>query len=144
MIHGLSQNLDNLSNDILPFIPMLNGMRSTHFNVRNKRPDKYDTFRPVRNFTEQTSAEALVTNTDVPNQGKKSQEATQPCIYYKGNHFNDSCQQYSNVSVRKKQLQKHRRYFICLKTGHVSKDCSTKFKPVIFVKWLNIIEVFVQ
>ena len=50
--------------------------KSTHCNVSNRRPDKSDTFRPVRNFTEQTSAEALVTNIDVPNQGKKSREAT--------------------------------------------------------------------
>ena len=111
--------------------------RSTHFNVSNKTPDKSDAFRPVRNFTEQTSAEALVTNTDVPNQGKKSREATQPCIYCKGNHFNDSCQQYRNVSVRKKQLQKQGRCFICLKTGHVSKDCSTKFKPCYFCKMVG-------
>ena len=70
----------------------------------NKRPDKSDAFRPVRNFTDQTSAEALVTNTDVPNQRKRGREATRPCIYCKGNHFNDSCQQYSNVFVRRKQL----------------------------------------
>ena len=108
----------------------------------NKRPDKSDAFRPVRNFTDQTSAEALVTNTDAPNQRKKGREATRPCIYCKGNHFNDNCQQYSNVSVRRKQLQRQGRCFICLKIGHISKECSTN--PVIIVKWLDIIEVFVQ
>ena len=76
--------------------------RSTHFSTSNKRYDKFNAFRPVKDCTDHISAEALVKNTDVPNQGKKIQESTRPCIYCKGNHFNDSCKQYTDVSTRKK------------------------------------------
>ena len=108
--------------------------RSSHFSTSNKRFDKSDAFRPVKDFTDHISAEALVTNTDVPNQGKKIQEATRPCIYCKGNHVNDSCKQHTDVSTRRKQLQKQGRCFICLRTGHVSKECSTSFKPCYYCK----------
>ena len=110
--------------------------RSTHFSTSNKRFDKSDALRPVKVSSDHISAEALVMNTDVPSQGKKIREATQSCIYCKGNHFNDSCKQYTDVSVstRKKQLQKQGRCFICLRTGHVSKECSTSFKPCYYCK----------
>ena len=76
--------------------------RSTHFSTSNKRLDKSNAFRPVKDSTDHISAEALVTNIDVPDQGKKIREATRPCISCKGNHFNDSCKQYTDVSTRKK------------------------------------------
>ena len=68
--------------------------RSTHFSKSNKRFNKSNAFRPVKDSTDHISAGALVTNTDVLNQEKKIREATWPCIYCKGNHFNDSCKQY--------------------------------------------------
>ena len=38
------------------------------------------------------------------------------------------------LSTRKKQLQKQGRCFIFLRTSHVSKECSTSFKPCYYCK----------
>ena len=50
-----------------------------------------------------------------------------------------------NQSINRSQLQNQGRCFICLRTGHVYKECSTSLSPVFIVKGLDIIiEVFVQ
>ena len=107
MTDRLFQNLNSLFNAIYTNAQWYEvNTRSTHFSASNKRFDKSDAFRSVKDSTDHISAEALVTNTDILNQGKKIWEATRPCIYCKGNNFNDSCKQYTDVSSRKKQLQK--------------------------------------
>ena len=116
-------------------------MLDTHFSTSNKRFDKSNAFRPAKDSTDHISAEALVTNTDV-HQGKNIREATQPYIYCKGNHFNDSCKQYTGVSTRKKQLQD---VLFALEPVMFPKNVQLVLSPVIIVKGLDIIiQVFVQ
>ena len=47
-----------------------------------------------------------------------------PCVFCQGEHFNDECDQYRELSDRKQQLLSQGRCFLCLKTGHVFRDCS--------------------
>ena len=81
---------------------------------------------PIEN---QASAEALVMNTygDITVASKpryRVREPTRPCIFCNGSHFNDCCNEYGDIQTRKKHLQKQGRCFICLKGGHISKECS--------------------
>ena len=46
-----------------------------------------------------------------------------PCIFCKGDHYNDHCDRYKNLSERKQKLSSDGRCFICLKPGHVVKSC---------------------
>ena len=50
-------------------------------------------------------------------------EPTLPCIFCKGGHFNDKCDRYGSLSERKQRLAQQKRCFICLKVGHMCKDC---------------------
>ena len=48
-----------------------------------------------------------------------------PCIFCKGEHYNDECDRIATALERKQKLSQQRRCFICLKQGHVMKDCSS-------------------
>ena len=53
-----------------------------------------------------------------------------PCIFCKGDHYNDECDKYVTLMERKKRLSQQGRCFICLKVGHVIKNCpSAQKKP---------------
>ena len=51
-----------------------------------------------------------------------------PCIFCKGDHYNDECDKYVALSDRKKKLSQQGRCFICLKVGHVVKNCPNSQK----------------
>ena len=46
-----------------------------------------------------------------------------PCIFCKGVHFNDSCDKFITVADRKGRLISQGRCFVCLKVGHICKEC---------------------
>ena len=48
-----------------------------------------------------------------------------PCIFCKGDHYNDECDKFITLSERKQKLSQQRKCFIYLKSGHVLKDCPT-------------------
>ena len=50
-------------------------------------------------------------------------EPSKLCIFCKGTHFNDNCDKYSTITNRKSQLTSQGRWFICLKIGHLCKEC---------------------
>jgi len=51
-----------------------------------------------------------------------------PCIFCEGQHYNDQCRKYATLATRKRKLNKEKRCFICLKTGHVLKSCPHLYK----------------
>ena len=51
-----------------------------------------------------------------------------PCIFCKGDHYNDECHKYVTLPDQKKKLSPQARCFICLKVGHVSKSCPNSQK----------------
>ena len=115
-----------------------NSRRLSNFNVLEQGRV------PMEN---QASGETLVTNTSMSinflRQGQRVCEATRPCIFCGGSHFNDCCTEYTDMHKRKKQLQKQGRCFVCLKGGHIFKEVpmpSQRF--VIIAEILDIIEVF--
>ena len=121
--------------------------RPTHFSTCNKRFDKSDTFRPVRDSTDKISAEALVTNTNVLNQGKKIREATRPCIYCKGNHCNATVAA-SNIPMCLLERNNYKRKddaLFALELVMFPKSVQLVLSFVIIVKGLYIIiEVFIK
>ena len=50
------------------------------------------------------------------------------CIFCKGDHYNDECDKYVALSDRKRKLSQQGRCFICLKVGHVIKNCPNSQK----------------
>ena len=46
-----------------------------------------------------------------------------PCIFCKGDHFNDECESFKSLPERKQKLLTLGRYFLCFKAGHTFKDC---------------------
>ena len=93
---------------------------SRPFNIKNSRADCRDRLM---------SADMLVTNSQqvhrqqrVRGQHTKS-EPSKPCVFCKGTHFNDKCDKYPTVMTRKSQLTSQGRCFICLKIGHLCKEC---------------------
>ena len=43
-------------------------------------------------------------------------------------HYNDECDIYSTITEQKKVLNQQKRCFICLKTGHMLKQCPSLHK----------------
>ena len=71
--------------------------------------------------------ETLVTNIQRKNAGNQN-KVSLPCLFCRGCHFNDMCDKYTTLAGRKQVLNQQRRCFICLKVGHVSKDCPSSQK----------------
>ena len=54
------------------------------------------------------------------------------CIFCKGEHFSDECDQYKDLSDRKKKLSSQGRCFLCFKIGHTVRDCITSQRKGCF------------
>ena len=48
------------------------------------------------------------------------------CVFFKGLHWSDKCEVISDPSARKEFLKSAKRCFLCLKEGHLSRNCQTK------------------
>ena len=101
---------------------------SKPFNVRNKIVTPYK--------DKQLSAETLVANSQHRSRGQYTKgEPSKPCIFCKGIHFNDNCDKYFTITNRKSQLTSQGRCFICLKIGHLCKECpSAQMKSCYYCK----------
>ena len=67
------------------------------------------------------SAAALFTRQD---QGSGIDGRTK-CAYCLGEHSHEDCKKITEVTERKQLIRKYGRCFICLKKGHISKNCSS-------------------
>ena len=47
-------------------------------------------------------------------------------VFWKGSHWSDKCEVITDPSARKEFLKSARRCFLCLKEGHLSRNCQTK------------------
>ena len=52
------------------------------------------------------------------------------CIYCRKNHPSSKCDVVTDVTVRKSILRRKGRCFLCLKTGHIIRQCEAKYKCV--------------
>ena len=94
-------------------------MKGQHFVPRQLTSDSH---RP--------SADVLTANSHKGSQQEGQIKASLPCIFCKGNHFNDMCDKFTTLTERKQILSQQRRCFVCLKVGHVLKDCPSSQKKV--------------
>ena len=46
------------------------------------------------------------------------------CAFCKGNHYSDKCETVTDISSRKESLRRSGKCFVCLKPGHMSRNCS--------------------
>ncbi|XP_065180039.1 uncharacterized protein LOC135810477 [Sycon ciliatum] len=46
------------------------------------------------------------------------------CVFCRSSHFSDECTNYSTLDSRKDQLLSLRRCFVCLKEGHIARNCA--------------------
>ncbi|CAC5402676.1 unnamed protein product [Mytilus coruscus] len=104
------------TNDVKPQQP-------SNANVQSRYKPSYGKPQNVR-----SSGEALFSATDdrpfPPNRTK----VKKLCIYCKGSHWSDECSMYKTVEDRKAQL--NGLCYICLKSGHRLRDCTSDRKCV--------------
>ena len=94
-------------------------MKGQHFVPRQLTSDSH-----------RLSAEVLTANSQRGSQQEGQIKASLPCIFCKRNHFNDMCDKFTTLTERKQILSQWRRCFICLKVGHVLKDCPSPQKKI--------------
>jgi len=68
------------------------------------------------------STEVLAANS----QRSEVQQVSLPCIFCKGTHFNDMCDKFPSLDEKRRSLSQQERCFICLKVGHMLKNCQKK------------------
>ena len=84
-------------------------------------------FRPLTS-SHRSPAEVLAANSQRGGSGGGQTKASLPCIFCKGDHFNDTCDKCVTLTERKQKLSQQRRCFVCLKVGHMLKDCPSSQK----------------
>ena len=89
-------------------------------NVESKHP--IGNMWPTPQDSEhKTTTEALFSVPKPPKDPKVRRRDV--CIYCNGKHWSDECKKYPTVTARKEKIKGH--CFICLKTGHKQKDCTS-------------------
>ena len=86
--------------------------------------------RQLTSDSHRPSADLLTANSQRGSQQEGQIKASLHFIFCKGNHFNDMCDKFTTLTERKQILSQQRRCFICLKVGHVLKDCPSSQKKV--------------
>ena len=86
--------------------------------------------RQLTSDSHRPSADLLTANSQRGSQQEGRIKAPLHFIFCKGNHFNDMCNKFTTLTERKQILSQQRRCFICLKVGHVLKDCPSSQKKV--------------
>ena len=86
--------------------------------------------RQLTSDSHRPSADLLTANSQRGNQQEGQIKASLHLIFCNGNHFNDVCDKFTTLTERKQILSQQRRCFICLKVGHVLKDCPSSQKKV--------------
>ena len=86
--------------------------------------------KPGKRWTDQSphTAEVLTANSQQRANSSGGYRASLPCIFCKGSHFNDMCHSFPSLGERKQSLGKQGRCFVCLKTGHMMKECPSANK----------------
>jgi len=79
------------------------------------------------------TAEVLTVNAQQGASGSEDHQASIPCIFCKGSHFDDICHRFSSLGERKQSLSQQGRHFLCLKTGHMMKECPSANKYLVIV-----------
>ena len=82
--------------------------------VNEARPATTNVINPARNTATALFSKAEEVNT------------TNSCIYCTGNHYSASCEAVIDVNKRKDILRNHGRCFVCLRIGHIFKNCTIR------------------
>jgi len=69
----------------------------------------------------------------VSNVKKMTDRTKNKCVFCNGSHWSDRCKIVADLQNRKEFLKINRCCFVCLKKGHLSKNCD-KSKPCFFCK----------
>ena len=80
--------------------------------VNEARPTTTNVINPARNTATALFSKAEVVNT------------TNSCVYCTGDHYSASCEAVTDVNKRKDFLRNHGRCFVCLRKGHIFKNCT--------------------
>ena len=79
-----------------------------------------------REFTQQaTTATLMVRNQQ---QGWKNSNGIPFCLFCGNQHYSSSCSVVTNPDARKKILMEKKRCFVCLRGGHISRNCTSNSK----------------
>ena len=93
--------------------------------VTNVKRQQHPVSKQVRPLTETYGDLTEVLAVSSSGITKGGSKFSLPWIFCRGDHFNDMCHQYPNLNGREKRLSQQGRCFICLKSGHIMKDCTS-------------------
>ena len=74
--------------------------------------------------TNSSSASVETFATNVQGKGKFVPNCLNPCTFCQGSHFNNECDQYKEMTDRMQHLLSQGCGFVCLKAGHIFRDCT--------------------
>ena len=105
----------NLERLMIYFNDELSAIESCKLVSSEKRPD----YGKRSNNTDDFKSSCLQTS---------SENKVRICVYCKsGDHLASRCNSVTNVSTRKTILRKQGRCFVCLDTGHLMRNCQSKY-----------------
>ena len=86
--------------------------------------------KQTRPFTAsyRSSTEVLAVNSQAGSSVGGQARASLPFIFCKGNHFNDMYNKCVTLTEKKQKLSQQKRCFVCLKIGHMSRNCPSSQK----------------
>ena len=82
--------------------------------VNEARPTTTNVINPARNTATALFSKAEEVNT------------TNSCVYCTGDHYSASCEAVTDVNKRKDILRNHGRCFVCLRKGHIFRNCTKR------------------
>ena len=152
-IENCTRNLSALKLDVTAYgsllIPILKSKLPVELNMTIARrfgSDIWNLERLMIYFNDELSAIEsckLVSSEKRPDSGKRSsntgdftssclqtssENKVRICVYCKsGDHLASRCNSVTNVSTRKTILRKQGRCFVCLDTGHLMRNCQSKY-----------------
>ena len=98
-------------------------------NYGQRRNENYSTEKQSNQFVDTLMVDSTKNIGKQGNQQRR-REPSFPCIFCKGAHFNDNCDKFITAVDRKHQLTTQGRCFICLKIGHLFKECPNAYSKL--------------
>ena len=92
--------------------------------IRSQRRSE-SSYKPLAEKQGYHSVESFLVDSkrNFEKQQSQSRKPSYPCIFCKGSHFNDNCDKVKTVADCKRLLTSQGRCFICLKIGHLFREC---------------------
>ena len=122
-------SIKSLRKAICHYVTVQENVQSYVSSVNTNVKGQHFVPRQLTSDSHRPSADLLTANSQRGSQQEGQIKASLHFNFCKGN-LNDMCDKFTTLTERKQILSQQRRCFICLKVGHVLKDCPSSQKKV--------------